>query len=167
MHIHFVFESGSFCRLFVPLAWGLNVKVLCASEQASWPLCEHKGLQTCGVVSPHHENVWCTKALCLQALVPQDGKGALAGNLSPGEHRVLPQMGVHALYLCMRDPCSPMVPQVQVVSMNVPPIGTLLRPALIPLALLCPVCACSALCLQASADPLPPLSTGNVYDLSL
>lgn len=77
MHTHFVFESRSFCRLFVPLAWGLNVKVLCACGQASWPLCEHKGLQTCGVVSPHHENVWCTKALCLQALVPQDSKGAL------------------------------------------------------------------------------------------
>lgn len=74
----------------------------------------------------------------------------------------------HALYLCVQDPCSPVVLQVQVVSMSVPPIGTLLRPALIPLALLlCPVCACSALCLQASADPLPPLSTGNVYDLSL
>ena len=53
----FVFESRSFYRLFVPLAWGLNVKVLCASEQASWLLCEHKGLQTYGVVSPHHENV--------------------------------------------------------------------------------------------------------------
>lgn len=29
-----------------------------------------------------------------------------------------------------------------------------------------PLCACSMLCLQTLADPLPPLSIGNVYDLS-
>lgn len=57
MRTYIVFESRSFCGLFVPLAWGLNVKVLGASEQASWLLSEHKGLQTCGVVSPHNENV--------------------------------------------------------------------------------------------------------------
>lgn len=50
MHTHFVFESRSFCRLFVPLAWGLNVKVLCACEQASQPPVGWS--QTCGVVSP-------------------------------------------------------------------------------------------------------------------
>lgn len=51
--------------------------------------------------------------------------------------------------------------------MNVPAVGTLSRPPLILSPPLVPLCACSMLCLQALADHLSPLSTRNVYDLSL
>lgn len=54
------------------------------------------------------------------------------------------------------------------MSVSIPAVGTLSRPPFTLTALLQYLCV-HALCfyLQSSTDPLSPLSTENVYDLSL
>lgn len=52
----------------MPLLGALRVKVLCASEQASWALQGHKLLVDCCVVPRSLVNAYYTNASCLSAL---------------------------------------------------------------------------------------------------
>lgn len=156
MHTLFVFEHRCCCRHFVPLACGPKCEY--ASEQASWPLVS---------ISFHRPVMWFPYAMWMHTILMlcackhwflKTVRVCFVCDLGPRENWILPQMGgcTHSIALYRAGSMLTLCfPRAQVMSVNVPPVGTLSRSPFTPLALLqCPVCACCLLCLQASVDLL-------------